>query len=131
MKYKILFITTLLINNFINYVNAQNSRFSQIYSAPVMLNPALSGRYTGNGRVGTLISWQNSTTTSIAHQNIYADFKLINGKYTPVFYHSGWYGETNTTDKNTNYWPFVDEKNKVNVFTATERTTNHFIIKTF
>ena len=58
-------------------------------------------------------------------------FKLINGKYTPVFYHSGWYGDVNTTDKNTGYWPFVDEKNKVNVFTATERTTNHFIIKTF
>jgi hypothetical protein len=58
-------------------------------------------------------------------------FKLINGKYTTVFYHTGWYGDVNTTDKNTNYWPFVDEKNKVNVFTATERTTNHFIIKTF
>ena len=44
-------------------------------------------------------------------------FKLINGKYTPVFYHSGWYGETNTTDKNTNYWPFVDEKNNLIFFT--------------
>ncbi len=45
-----------------------------------MLNPALGGRFTGNFRTGLLYSWQNSTISTIAHQNLYADFKLFSKK---------------------------------------------------
>lgn len=60
---------------------AQNARLTQIYNAPTMLNPALSGRFLANQRVGVLYSWQNSATASIAHQNIYFESKFFNSKY--------------------------------------------------
>jgi hypothetical protein len=80
MKFKILITNLFLLTIFSDYSNAQNARFSQIYNAPVMLNPALSGRFIGTGRIGSLISWQNSTTTSMAHQNIYGEIKLFSEK---------------------------------------------------
>ena len=80
MKFKTFITSLFLLTSFSNYSNAQNARFSQIYNAPVMLNPALSGRFIGTGRMGSLISWQNSNVTSIAHQNIYAEVKLFSEK---------------------------------------------------
>ena len=79
-------------------IKAQNARFSQIYTAPVMLNPALAGRFQGNARSGMLLSWQNSKVTSIAHQNLYLDFKKSTSKKA----------NKNSTDYNvlneSNYW---------------------------
>jgi len=73
-------LTACIIVFFINFQvsEAQNSRFSQIYSAPVMLNPALAGRFNGNVRAGFLSSWQNSKLASISHQDVYVDLKLFN-----------------------------------------------------
>lgn len=59
---------------------AQNARFSQIFTTPVMLNPALAGRFNGNAKVGVLSSWQNSKLASVAHQDAFVDFKLFNKK---------------------------------------------------
>jgi hypothetical protein len=80
MKFKILITNLFLLTIFSDYSNAQNARLTQIYNAPTMLNPALSGRFMGNARIGSLLSWQNSTITSIAHQNIYFETKLFNEK---------------------------------------------------
>jgi hypothetical protein len=56
-------------------------------------------------------------------------YKFINGKYRLQFYHTGWFG--NVVDKNTNYWPFVDEKNNVNVFLPGEKDLYNTIFKSF
>ena len=58
-------------------------------------------------------------------------YKFINGKYRLQFYHTGWFGNVNVIDKNTNYWPFVDEKNNVNIFLPGEKDLYKTIFKTF
>ena len=69
-------------------VFGQNARFSQIGSAPLMLNPSLSGRFDGKLRVGSLLSWQQTTYSTtyreatMAHQNFFVDFKF--GKYRNI-----------------------------------------------
>lgn len=60
-------------------LTAQNARFSQISSAPMLFNPSLSGRFDGQARVSSLFSWQKSETAFMAHQNLAFDIKL--GKY--------------------------------------------------
>jgi len=79
MKYtSIKLIGILLLFTII--ANAQNARFTQIYNAPAMLNPALSGKFLGKQRVGVLFSWQNSTIANVAHQNAYFETKFFNKK---------------------------------------------------
>ena len=80
MKLKFTIASIFLFAFFLQKGLSQNARLTQIYNAPVMLNPALSGRFIGNARAGALTSWQNSTITSIAHQNIYLETKLFNQK---------------------------------------------------
>jgi hypothetical protein len=80
MKLKLNILSIFFVLLFAQSIFSQNARFSQIYNAPVMLNPALSGRFIGEQRAGILMSWQNSTTASVAHQNIYAETKLFNEK---------------------------------------------------
>ena len=63
-------------------VVAQNGRLSQIWTAPMLVNPSLSGRFDGKFRVGALYSWQKSNVIKIPHQNYYFDFKF--GKYRHV-----------------------------------------------
>ena len=58
-------------------------------------------------------------------------YKFTNGKYRLQFYHTGWLGDVNATEKNINYWPFVDEKNGVNVFLTAEKDLYKAIFKTF
>jgi len=63
---------------------SQNARFSQIWTAPIQYNAALTGRFDGSTRVTELISWQQSNDPSkgrceINHNNFSIDFKL--GKY--------------------------------------------------
>ena len=64
---------------FVVSVDAQNARFSQIWSTPAHFNPALTGRFDGKVKVATTYSWQKSKRVNIDHQNISVDFKL--GKY--------------------------------------------------
>ena len=74
-------IVTIYISSMsIQVAFAQNARFSQIFSTPVMMNPALAGRFNGNSRAGVLSSWQNSKLASVTHQDAYVDFKLFNKK---------------------------------------------------
>ncbi len=73
---KLLIVIFLLISEL---VVAQNARFSQIGSAPIQLNPSLTGRFDGKVRVGSLFSWQKSEITQMQHQNVFIDIKL--GKY--------------------------------------------------
>jgi len=80
MKLKFIITNIFLFALFLLQGHSQNARLSQIYNAPTMLNPALSGRFMGSARAGGLLSWQNSTITSIAHQNIYFETKLFNEK---------------------------------------------------
>ena len=63
----------------VEFATAQNARFSQIGSAPMLLNPALTGRFDGKARVGTLFSWQKTQSAKMEHQNVSFDIKL--GQY--------------------------------------------------
>ncbi len=61
---------------------AQNARFSQVFSAPMQLNPSLAGRFDGKVRVTSLFSFQQTLLnngpvySSMNHQNISFDIKL-------------------------------------------------------
>lgn len=57
-------------------------------------------------------------------------YKFENGKYKLELYHPGWTGDVNDS-KNTNYWPFVDEKNGVNLFLVAEGSLHRTIFKSF
>ena len=58
-------------------------------------------------------------------------YKFQNGKYSLQFYHSGWTGDVNTNGNRTQYWPFVDERNGVNLFLVDEGDLYKSIFKTF
>ena len=73
---KLLFVILLLCAEL---ANAQNARFSQIGSAPISLNPALTGRFDGRARLIGLYSAQTTRTAELNHQNISLDFKI--GKF--------------------------------------------------
>lgn len=73
---KLLIVIFLLISG---GVTAQNARFSQIGSAPMSLNPALTGRFDGKIRLIGLYSAQKTDSAKLNHQNISLDFKL--GKF--------------------------------------------------
>jgi len=80
--------TILLILGF-KGLSAQNPRLSQVWTTPMNVNPALSGRFDGMAKLGTLYSWQksnpisgNDSTVKMSHQNIYFDFKF--GKYRHI-----------------------------------------------
>lgn len=77
MNIKKLLIVILLLSS--AFVRAQDSRFSQIGSAPMTLNPALTGRFDGQARLSGLYSAQETKTAKLNHQNVALDFKL--GKY--------------------------------------------------
>ncbi len=61
---------------------AQNSRFSQVFSAPTQMNPSLTGRYDGKIKISSLSSWQtadkgiNRNWFKMNHQNISAEIKI-------------------------------------------------------
>lgn len=55
---------------------AQNARFSQPFTAPLMLNPALSGNFAGTYRIGLQTSWQKTINSNMAHQYFYFDAHL-------------------------------------------------------
>jgi hypothetical protein len=54
---------------------AQDARMSQLTEAPVMMNAALSGRFVGEARVGTLLGWHSTNKSTVGHQAIYFDVK--------------------------------------------------------
>ena len=71
------------------HTSAQNARFSQISSAPITLNPSLTGRGSGVADVSALSSWQNSKSSTVTHQYFQLQWKnglsdVINNKTTPV-----------------------------------------------
>ncbi len=67
-------------------VYAQNARFSQVWSAPIQFNPALTGRFDGKVRASSLTSfqqglgydWQTKSKKEVnmTHQNFSVDLKL-------------------------------------------------------
>jgi hypothetical protein len=84
-------LSTLLFSIFCLQVAsvAQNARFSQVWSAPVQFNPALTGRFDGKLRASALMSFQqglgydwvskSQQEVNMNHQNISIDLKL--GQY--------------------------------------------------
>lgn len=60
-------------------IYAQNARFSQVGSAPIQMNPSLTGRFDGKVRLGVLYSAQETNKAQMEHQNISLDAKF--GKY--------------------------------------------------
>lgn len=70
----VIFSSVLSINS-----NAQNARFSQLWSAPMLFNPALSGRFDGQYRAGGLMSWQKTKNADVSHMAFSLDAKF--GKY--------------------------------------------------
>lgn len=57
--------------SFLDVTNAQDARFSQITSAPLMLNSSLTGRTSGGMELGILNSSQTSNKSEIANQHVY------------------------------------------------------------
>ncbi len=73
---KLLIVILLFVSN---AVIAQNSRFSQLGSAPLQFNPSLSGRFDGVFRGGALMSWQKTEFAEVSHSAVFLDYKF--GKY--------------------------------------------------
>lgn len=72
---KIILFTTFLAALTL-MTSAQDARFSQPWTAPLMLNPALSGDFDGYLRIGGLTSWQREDNKKVAHQYAYLDNRL-------------------------------------------------------
>lgn len=104
---KLLIVIFLLISH---WSIAQNSRFSQVGSAPMLINPSLTGRFDGKMRLGALYSWQESNITSMQHQNVFLEAKF--GKYRS----SGdeeMFMPNSKTDANTAAKPVREAKDEV------------------
>ena len=103
MKIQKLLVVIFLLSS--KLVTAQNSRFSQIGTAPMLLNPALTGRFDGKIRLTGLYSAQTaknvtgvgsntvSTNAKMNYQNIALDFKI--GKFRS-------FGDEQTTSNTSN-----------------------------
>lgn len=63
------------------FVSGQNARFSQIWTAPVQLNPSLTGRFDGKARLSFINSMQSSNQDQfqMQHRNLSFDIKF--GRY--------------------------------------------------
>jgi type IX secretion system PorP/SprF family membrane protein len=57
---------------------AQDAKFSQYENAPLMVNPAQTGKFSGKLRTGVLGSYQNVKPATLYHVNGFADVKLSN-----------------------------------------------------
>ena len=68
----VLFVCSLLFHS----LHAQDARFSQPWTSPLMINPALSGNFDGYLRIGGTSSWQKSGISQVAHQYAYLDNRL-------------------------------------------------------
>jgi hypothetical protein len=58
-------------------------------------------------------------------------YKFKDNKYKLEFYHNNWFGDVHKSKGYINYKPFVDEKNKVNVFLPVEGNLLKAVFKTF
>ena len=83
MKIQKLLVVIFLLSS--KLASAQNSRFSQIGTAPLLLNPALTGRFDGRIRFSGLYSGQTARsqgtgeTAKMNYENAAIDVKL--GKF--------------------------------------------------
>ena len=82
---RVISIIVFICFSFLLGVNGQDARFSQISSAPLMLNSALTGRSTSGFDLGVLSSFQATNKTRIAHQHIFLhansdQIKILKGK---------------------------------------------------
>ncbi len=86
---------------------AQNARFSQISSAPILLNPGLTGRIDGGVEFTALSSWQKSQFTTISHQYFHiqgkTDFKK-RVENIPVIVDSVTHKNIKKPKKSNSYW---------------------------
>jgi hypothetical protein len=85
-------------------VEAQDARWSQINSAPLMLNSALTGRTKGGIDFGILSSNQSTDLAQNTHQHVFLHansdhFKYLKGKIDSV-------SSTVITKKINSYWGF-------------------------
>lgn len=79
-KQKILAFVSLLLITL--SVNAQDIHFSQYYASPLTLNPALTGKFNGEWRVGGIYrsQWAPAGSPLFMTPSIHADFSLFKGK---------------------------------------------------
>lgn len=75
-KMKNLFFTILFFVTSIHVLFAQNARFSQIGTATMQFNPALTGRFDGKIKAVNLYSWQKSNEDNMSHQYFSLETKL-------------------------------------------------------
>ena len=73
---KKLFFTTLFFVASVHILFAQNARFSQIGTASMQFNPALTGRFDGKIRAVNLFSWQKSNEDNMSHQYFSLETKI-------------------------------------------------------
>lgn len=91
----------------VSQLTAQNARFSQIASAPITLNPSLTGRNNGGADISVLSSWQNTRTSTITHQYFQLQWKSDLRKVAeniPVLIDSVKYKEGRKIKKVQGYW---------------------------
>jgi len=85
---KILFISSFLFILFAN-ANAQDIHFSDFYSSPLNLNPAMTGEFPGNYRYNLNYRWQYGTVT-VPYQTFSFSFDVKNNasrrKAPPIGY---------------------------------------------
>ena len=96
------FFTTALIGMIGLSSGAQDGKFSQYEAAPLLLNPALSGKFDGNLRFGAVVSLQRAEPAALNHATGFVDFKGTNSKGTyglGVSYYQNGHNEFQLTSK--------------------------------
>lgn len=83
MKRK-LYSLFILMSGYYWHLAAQDFHFSQFYASPMSLNPALTGKFNGDMRLGGIyrVQWSHVNTSSFLYQtpSFSADFNLFRRK---------------------------------------------------
>jgi hypothetical protein len=79
-RMKLLAILTIMLGPICLLSQAQDAKFSQYEAAPFMVNPALTGKFSGKLRTGVLGSYQRVKPAVLYHATGFADVKLENRK---------------------------------------------------
>ncbi|MCU7547508.1 type IX secretion system membrane protein PorP/SprF [Chitinophagaceae bacterium LB-8] len=75
---KMLAVLTALLCTLCIVSQAQDAKYSQYEGAPLMVNPALTGKFSGKARIGVLGSYQSVKPAVLFHATGFADVKLEN-----------------------------------------------------
>jgi len=80
LKHRLLAVVSLLVITF--SVQSQDIHFSQYYASPLTLNPALTGKFNGEYRIGGIYrsQWAPAGSPLFMTPSLHVDFSLFKGK---------------------------------------------------